>query len=128
MSMKILIVEDNRQMRQMIRAVVANLADIVIECADGDEAVAAYETQQFSAADWVLMDLQMPRVGGLQATRRIRAAYPDARIMIVTQYDDPRWRDAAADAGAIDYVLKDNLLDLRQRLKPETGSSLSKEG
>jgi len=117
MNMKILIVEDNPQMRQMIRALVADLADAVTECADGDEAVTAYETQQFSAADWVLMDLQMPRVGGLQATRHIRAAYPDARIIIVTQYDDPRWRAAAADAGACDYVFKDDLLELRQRLK-----------
>ena len=71
MSMKILIVEDNLQMRQMIRALVVDLADAVTECVDGDEAVTAYETQQFSAADWVLMDLQMPRVGGLQATRRV---------------------------------------------------------
>ena len=115
--MKILIVDDNPQMCWMIRAVVADLAEAVAECGDGDEAVAAYAAQQFSAADRVLMDLQMPRVGGLEATRRIRAAFPDARIIIVTQYDDPHWRAAASRAGACGYVLKENLLELRQMLK-----------
>jgi CheY-like chemotaxis protein len=117
MNMKLLIVEDNPQMRRMISAVVADLAESVAECADGEEAVAAYAAQQFTGADRVLMDLQMPGVGGLEATRRIRAAFPDARIIIVTQYDDPHWRAAATQAGACGYVLKENLLELRQMLK-----------
>jgi len=115
--MKLLIVDDNPQMCWMIRAVVADLAEAVAECGDGDEAVAAYAAQRFSGADRVLMDLQMPGVGGLEATRRIRAAFPDARIIIVTQYDDPHWRAAATQAGACGYVLKENLLELRQMLK-----------
>lgn len=117
MKMKLLIVEDNPQMRQMIRAVVADLAEAIAECGDGDEVVAAYEAQRFSRDDRVLMDLQMPRIGGLEATRRIRAAFPDAQIIIVTQHDDPHWRAAATQAGAVGYVLKENLLDLRQMLE-----------
>jgi CheY-like chemotaxis protein len=117
MNMKILIVEDNPQMRQMIRAVVADLAEEVSECADGQEAVAAYTAQQFSGNDWVLMDLQMPGGGGLEATRRIRARFPDARVIIVTQYDDQYWRTAATQAGACGYLLKENLLELRPMLK-----------
>jgi len=120
MNMKLLIVEDNPQMRRMIRAVVADLAEAITECGDGDEAVAAYGAQQFSSYDRVLMDLQMPRVGGLETTRRIRAAFPDAQIIIVTQYDDPHWRAAAVQAGAIGYVLKENLLDLRRLLQSQT--------
>jgi CheY-like chemotaxis protein len=115
--MKILIVEDNQQMRQVIRAVVADLAEEVTECANGIEAVAAYTAQQFSGDDRVLMDLQMPGGGGLEAARRIRAAFPDAQIIIVTQYADQHWRTAATEAGACGYVLKENLLELRQVLK-----------
>ena len=74
------------------------------------------------------MDLQMPRVGGLEATRRIRADFPDAQIIIVTQHDDPHWRTAATQAGACGYVLKENLLDVRgllsQPLALETRNQL----
>lgn len=113
MKMKILIVEDNPQMRRMIRAVVADLAEAVAECNDGEEAVATYTAQQFNRDDRVLMDLQMPGIGGLEATRRIRTAFPDAQIIIVTQYDDPHWRRAATQVGACGYVLKENLMELR---------------
>ena len=58
----------------------------------------------------------MERLGGLEATRRIRAAWPKARILIVTEYDDERWRAAARQAGACGYFLKDDLLAVRRRL------------
>jgi two-component system response regulator DegU len=115
--MKIMIVEDNPQMRQMIRSVVADLAEDVTECVDGAEVVAAYAARQFSGDDRVLMDLEMPGIGGVEATRRLRAAFSDAHIIIVTQYDDQHWRTAAREAGACGYVLKENLLELRQMLK-----------
>jgi len=122
--MKLLIIEDNPQMRQMIREVVADLAEEVTECADGQEAVAAYQAQQLSGEDRVLMDLQMPGVGGLEATRRIRALFPDAQVIVVTQYDDQHWRTAATEAGACGYVLKGNLIELREMLKkPPTATS-----
>ena len=112
--MTVLIVDDNPQFRALIRTVVAGLVDEVNECADGDEAVAAYSAER---PDWVLMDLRMARMGGLEATRRLLAADRTARILIVTDYDDVHWRAAAIEAGACGYVLKENLLEVRQLLK-----------
>ena len=109
--------EDNPQMRRLIRSLVADLAEAITECADGADVVAIYTAEQFTGADRVLMDLHMPRVGGLEATRLLRAAFPDAQVIIVTQDDNPRSRRAAIQAGACGYVLKDNLLELRQRLQ-----------
>ena len=115
--MTLLIVDDNPQFRDLIKMVVAGLADEVSECADGDEAVAAYGVRR---PDWVLMDLRMARMGGLEATRRLVAADGTARVLIVTDYDDVHWRAAASDAGACGYVLKENLLDIRRMLESET--------
>ena len=89
--MTVLIVDDSPPFRALFKSVLAGLADDVTECADGDEAVAAYAARR---PDWVLMDLQMARVGGLEATRRLLAADPTARVLIVTDYDDGHWRAA----------------------------------
>ncbi|MEO7275566.1 MAG: response regulator transcription factor [Vicinamibacterales bacterium] len=117
--MTVLIVDDSPPFRAVIRSVLAGVADVVTECADGDEAVAAYTAGR---PDWVLMDLQMVRVGGLEATQRLLAQDRTARVLIVTDYDDVHWRAAAAQAGACGYLVKDNLLEVR-RLLAATGSS-----
>ena len=67
--------------------------------------------------DWVLMDLQRPHMGGLEATRRILAVDRTARVVIVTDDDDAHWRAAAIDAGACGYVVKEDLLGVRRLLE-----------
>jgi CheY-like chemotaxis protein len=116
--MTVLIVDDNPRFRELLKTVLAGVVDEVSECADGDEAVAAYRARR---PDWVLMDLQMPRVGGLEAIRRLLAADPTAHVVVVTDYGDAHWRAAALEAGARGYVLKDNLLDLRRLLERTDG-------
>jgi CheY-like chemotaxis protein len=111
--MKILIVEDNPLMREIIREMVSEFADAITECEDGDEAFAAYQT---NLPNWVLMDLQMRRTDGFTASRQIKAAYPDANICIVTDYGDARMRTAATEVGATAFVLKENLEELRTLL------------
>ncbi len=111
--MKLMIVEDHPHMCRLLTQLLSDLADSIVECADGEQAVAAYAVEQ---PDWTLMDLHMERLGGIEATRRIRAAWPKARILIVTEYDDERWRAAARQAGACGYFLKDDLLAVRRRL------------
>ncbi|HKQ07202.1 MAG TPA: response regulator transcription factor [Blastocatellia bacterium] len=111
--MKVLIVEDSRPMRRILRQVVGKLADEVYECSDGSEALAAYGERR---PNWVLMDIKMEGCDGLMATRKITASFPDARVVIVSNYDDEDMRQAAHKAGAVGFVAKDNLLDLRRLL------------
>jgi DNA-binding NarL/FixJ family response regulator len=62
----------------------------------------------------------MKELDGISATRQIKAAFPDAQIIMITDYDDPKLREAARRAGACEYILKENLLDVRRILSSQT--------
>lgn len=118
--MTVLIVEDNPSIRRLLRKTVFGIATEVRDCSDGEQALSAYRAMQ---PDIVLMDVKMPVLDGLEATRRITASYPFARIVMVTDYDDSDLRSAAADAGACGYVLKENMADIPRELVAILGSS-----
>ncbi|MDQ3686157.1 MAG: response regulator transcription factor [Acidobacteriota bacterium] len=107
--MNLLIVEDNCRMREMIRSVVADIADELHECDDGADALAAYARHR---PDWVLMDIKMKEMSGITATREIIASFPEAHVMIISNYDDMEVREAAREAGACGYTVKDDLMSL----------------
>ena len=109
-----LIVEDNLKMRRMIKSIVADLADRIDECDDGSQALAFYSA---NPPDWVLMDIHLKEINGIAATREILSVFHEAKIIIVTNYDDAHFRQSAREAGAVDYVLKENLLDVRRILQ-----------
>ncbi len=113
----VLIVDDNVAMRRLMRRLTNDLAERVEECADGAEALAAYEQHRFGAADWVLMDVEMAGMDGLTATRELHAAHPEARVIIVTKHNDELLRAAAFASGACGFVAKENLLELRALLR-----------
>ena len=108
MTNRVLIVDDSRPMRELIKMTLAGVAEVVGECADGADALRCYEANR---PDWVLMDWEM-KTDGLTATRQIVKAHPEARILIVTHHDDGELRDLAIEAGARGFVLKDDLLAL----------------
>lgn len=107
--MKLLIVDDNSDTRKLIRAVVRKCSEDIIEGRNGAEAVASYIQYK---PDWVLMDIEMVGMDGLTATRLIKQEHPEAKVIMVTMHDDPRWRLEAEKAGAVGYVLKENLTQL----------------
>lgn len=109
----ILIVDDHAEMRRMTRFFLRDLPFEFEECSDGADALDCYEKLQPA---WVLMDWEMRRMDGLTAARRIIGKYPQAKILMVTQYDDRELREAAINAGAKGFILKENLMDLRRQI------------
>lgn len=104
---KFLIVDDHAAFRQTLRAFLPD--STVLECADGREVLALYAAER---PDWVLMDIQMPGLDGLTATRRLKEKFPAARIIIVTNHAGEEFRAAARDAGADGFVHKEHLEEL----------------
>ena len=115
--MKVLIVDDSPQMRRMMRQFLPADADEIRECEDGIDALEFYEK---FLPDWVLMDWEMKQMNGLKATRQIIGKYPNAKILLVTQYNKDELREAASEAGAYGFVLKENLTELRRILGGQT--------
>lgn len=107
--MKVLIVDDNSHFRSLLRTMLAGEGWEFAEAADGAEAVEQYGKE---APDVVLMDLCMPNVDGIEATRSIMHDWPGACVLIVTDYDDPSLRTLACTAGAEAYFVKDSMEEL----------------
>lgn len=110
--MTILIVEDSPKTRDLIKQTLTNTSSTpaeFIECEDENEAVQLYSKHR---PDWVLMDIGLKTGDGIKATHRIVHSHPEAKVVIVTFYDDPEYRKAAQEAGALKYVLKDHLLEI----------------
>jgi len=102
--MRVLLAEDHKMVRQGTRIYLESMGiDIVGEATTGTEAVKlAHDLQP----DVVLMDIHMPELTGVEATRRIRHDNADVRVLVLTAYDDPAYVHALLDAGADGYVLK----------------------
>ncbi|MBC8161581.1 MAG: response regulator transcription factor [Roseiflexaceae bacterium] len=110
MPIRILIAEDQRIVREGLTALFEDepALEIVGEAANGVEAVALYAALQ---PDLVLMDLQMPQLDGAEATRQIKAAWPLARVLVLTTYATDEFIFTALRAGAQGYLLKDASAD-----------------
>jgi DNA-binding NarL/FixJ family response regulator len=103
---RLLIVDDHPVVRDGLRGVFTGDPDfeVVGEAGDGAEAVAMAERV---ATDVVLMDLRMPRMGGVEAIARLRVVAPATRVLVLTTFDTDRDVLPAIEAGATGYLLKD---------------------
>ncbi|MBA2453403.1 MAG: response regulator transcription factor [Chloroflexia bacterium] len=104
-SIRVLIADDHPFFRDGLRMLLHEAADmeLVGQAEDGDEAVAMAATLQ---PDVVLMDIQMPGLNGIDATRRILNASPHISVIVVTMYEDDHFLFTAMRAGARGYLLK----------------------
>lgn len=72
-----------------------------------EDGYGAVEKVEKAKPDLVLMDLKMPGMNGVEATRQIRARFPEVKVLVLTTYDDDEWVFDAIKAGASGYLLKD---------------------
>jgi DNA-binding NarL/FixJ family response regulator len=103
--LRILLADDQAMVREGLRTLLELHEDfeIVGEAADGAQAVARAAEL---APDIVLMDLRMPRMGGIEATRQILAGHPHCRVIVLTTFDEDEEVFEALRAGAVGYLLK----------------------
>ncbi|HWW95791.1 MAG TPA: response regulator transcription factor [Vicinamibacteria bacterium] len=109
-TIRVLICEDHALFREGLRAILRDHThiEIVGDATTGREAVEKAKRQR---PDVVLMDLEMPEMSGLEATRRIVQADPGVKVLVLTLYDDEEVVARCLDAGAAGYVLKDGPSD-----------------
>lgn len=102
--MKVLLVEDHKMVRQGTRLYLESMGvEVIGEAADGREAVQMARALQ---PDVVVMDIHLPELTGIEATRRIRHDNDAMHILVLTAYDEPAYVRALLDAGADGFILK----------------------
>jgi DNA-binding NarL/FixJ family response regulator len=103
---RVLLVDDHQLLRDSLRSLLDAQEDIEVVATAGDGAEALTEAAAVRP-DVVLMDLAMPRMGGVEATRRLLAAQPGTQVVVLTSFPDQELIFDSVQAGAVGYLLKD---------------------
>jgi two-component system, NarL family, response regulator LiaR len=105
-SISVLLVDDHAMVRQGVRAFLGTQADIAVvgEAGSGEEAI---QLAAQHIPDVILMDLIMPNMDGVEATRRVKQVSPRSQIVVLTSYHEDEHIFPALKAGALSYILKD---------------------
>lgn len=106
--MNVLLVDDNEWIRSGIKLLFAQEPWITIigECSNGSEAIAYLEDNDM--VDLILMDVSMPVLDGIQATRQIKRNKNSIKIIMLSMHDEDNYINASREAGADDYIRKDS--------------------
>lgn len=106
----ILLVDDYPLVRRVVKHLIEKNPELQIvgECSDG---LALLEFLKKSSPHLVVLDIAMPRLNGLEATRRLKKAYPEVKVLIVSIRDSREYVDGALSAGAEGFVIKDEVFD-----------------
>jgi DNA-binding NarL/FixJ family response regulator len=106
MPVTIVVADDDLEYREIVRALLGSMSDtmtIVGEAADGEEALALVRRER---PDIVITDLMMPRLNGVELTRRIRRELPETKIILMSSFPEDAYRLMASDSGADTFLSK----------------------
>ena len=106
--MRLLIVDDHEVVRRGVRSLLLEHSDCDVcgEAVDGQDAL---EKARELKPDVIVMDVSMPRLNGLEATRQVRNMLPDCEVLILSQHENPEMARQALKAGARGYVVKGSI-------------------
>lgn len=114
--MTVMIVDDSAEMRRLLCDLVAPMSQAVVECVDGQDCVDRFAACQ---PEWTIMDVHMPRLDGLGATREVCARWPEAKVLLVSHFMSPAMEAAAGRAGAVGCLSKDELYRVVELMTPQ---------
>lgn len=106
MNVKVLLVDDQKLIREILRALIENQPGMRV-VAEAQNGRSALELTGRLRPDVVVMDINMPDLNGIDATRRIVAEFPDIKVIALSMHSDKQFVDAMLKAGASGYLLKD---------------------
>lgn len=103
--LKVMLVEDDEGFRRSLAGLLASRfpSIVITEAANGTEAMEKIES---FLPHLIFMDIKLPDQNGLEITRRVKALHPEIRVIMLTSYDFPEYREAARASGAYDFVSK----------------------
>jgi DNA-binding NarL/FixJ family response regulator len=107
---RILLADDHKALRQSLKNILAGSGDLEVvgEAADGLELLNLLKMSTLTP-HMAIVDITMPNLGGIEATRRIKITYPEVKVLILTIHKDRDYLNQAFSAGAEGYLLKDNV-------------------
>jgi DNA-binding NarL/FixJ family response regulator len=112
-----MIIDDNARFRTLVRSIVSTQSDEVLELDDG---IAVNENYADFHPDWVLMDIKMKQVDGLQATRQLIHEFPEARVIILSNHTNKRMVSKGLELGAKAYLPKEDIFAVQKFIRPTT--------
>jgi len=112
--MKLLIADDNSEFRRVLKSISEEIFTEIIECTDGDEAVEIYKKEK---PDWTFMDIKMKRIDGITAAEKIMKHNQEAKIIIISQFNDADIIKASKRTGAKEFVNKEDLTKIEEIIR-----------